>query len=69
MSKTIGYLRGVHVVIATPHCLAEISQFSEFKELFADLKALAVDEVDACFAVSSCCSSRLESFVVIEYDI
>ena len=53
MAKTIGYLKGVHVVIATPQCLAEAARLPDFKSLFTDLKAIAVDEVDACFKVST----------------
>lgn len=53
MSKTIGYLKGVHVLIATPDNLAEVYMFPEFRSLFDDLKAVAIDEVDACFKVSS----------------
>lgn len=49
MSKTIGYLKGAHVVIATPDNLAEVHKFPEFRGLFNDLKAVAIDEVDACF--------------------
>lgn len=51
MSKTIGYLRGVHVLVATPDNLAEVQRFPEFKSIFDDLKAIAIDEVDACFKV------------------
>ena len=52
MSKTIGYLKGVHVLIATPDNLAEVYRFPEFKSLFDDVKAVAIDEVDACFKVN-----------------
>lgn len=51
LARNIGYLKGVHVVVATPDSLAETLRLPDFKNLFADLKALAVDEVDACFAV------------------
>lgn len=51
MSKTIGYLKGVHVLVATPDNLAEVLRFPEFRSLFDDLKAIAIDEVDACFKV------------------
>ena len=53
MSKTIGYLKGVHALIATPDNLAEVYRFPEFKSLFDDVKAVAIDEVDACFKVIS----------------
>ena len=51
MSKTLGYLKGVHVLVATPDNLAEVLQFPEFSSMFDDLKAVAIDEVDACFKV------------------
>ena len=47
----VGYLKGVHVVIATPDCLAQVLQLPEFASIFLDLKAVAIDEVDACFLV------------------
>ena len=53
MAKTIGYLKGVHVVIATPQCLVEVAWLPDVKSLFMDLKAIAVDEVDACFKVNT----------------
>lgn len=49
MSKMIGYLRGIHVLVSTPEQLAELSRLPEAKDLFTDLQAVAVDEVDACF--------------------
>jgi len=50
-AKGSGYLRGVHVLVATPHNLATVRGMPEFETMFQDLKAVAVDEVDACFKV------------------
>lgn len=60
MSKTLGFLRGAHVLIATPTNLAEVMRFQEFRGIFDNLKAIAIDEADACFKVSA--SPRLNPF-------
>lgn len=48
-AKASGYLRGVHILVATPKNLVTVRRLPEFQTMFNDLKALAVDEVDACF--------------------
>ena len=50
-AKTQSYLYGAHVVVGTPDCLAELSQQPNAQPVMAHVKAVAVDEVDACFEV------------------
>ena len=50
-AKASGYLKGVHVLVATPDNLATVRGMRGYEEMFTDLKAVAVDEVDACFNV------------------
>ena len=53
MAETIGYLKAVHVLIAVPEFLAEVLESNQFPHLFHDLRAFAIDEVDACFEVDA----------------
>eukprot|EP00891_Asterochloris_glomerata_P003480 jgi/Astpho2/3480/Aster-08115 len=48
-AKTQSYLYGAHVVVGTPDCLAELSQQPNAQPVMAHVRAVAVDEVDACF--------------------
>ena len=50
-AKTQSYLYGAHVVVGTPDCLAELSQQPNAQPVMAHVRAVAVDEVDACFEV------------------
>ena len=52
-AKASGYLKGVHVLVATPDNLASVRSMRGYEGIFTDLKAVAVDEVDACFNVGS----------------
>lgn len=47
MAENIGYLKGVHVLVAMPDQLAELLEMKDFEYALHDLKALAIDEVDA----------------------
>ena len=51
MAQTIGYLKAVHVLVATPEHLTELLEDKQFPDLLNDLRAFAVDEVDLCFQV------------------
>ena len=53
MAETIGYLKAVHVLVAVPEFLAELLESNQFPLLFHDLRAFAIDEVDACFEVDA----------------
>ena len=52
MAESINYLKGVHVLVAVPDQLAELLELKEFEYVLHDLKALAIDEVDACSKVN-----------------
>ena len=50
-AKNKGYLFGTHVVVGLPECLAEASKAPHAVPIMQHTKAVAVDEVDACFQV------------------
>ena len=50
-AKNKEYLRGVHVVVGTPHCLAELAMEPRPLPALFHAVAVVVDEVDACFQV------------------
>ena len=52
-AKNKGYLYGTHVVVGLPECLAEASKEPHAVAVMQHTLAVAVDEVDACFLVSS----------------
>ncbi len=54
-AKNRGYLYGTHVVVGLPECLAEASREPHAVPIMQHTRAVAVDEVDACFLVSTCC--------------
>ena len=60
-AKTQGYLKGVHVIVGLPDCLVELAKEPNAMDVLSHLRALAVDEVDACFQVSvqPVCCKRL----------
>ncbi|KAK9816599.1 hypothetical protein WJX72_002558 [[Myrmecia] bisecta] len=67
LAKNNGYLRSVHVVVGTPACLAEVCSEPNALPVMQAVKAVAVDEVDACFQdhskamellLTAACSSR-----------
>lgn len=51
-AKNKGYLWGTHVVVGLPECLAEASKEPHAIPIMQHTRAVAVDEVDACFLVS-----------------
>lgn len=51
--KNRDYLYGTHVVVGLPECLAEASKEPSAVPIMQYTTAVAVDEVDACFLVSS----------------
>lgn len=51
-AKHKGYLFGAHVVVGLPACLAEATKAPDAVPIMQHTKAVAVDEVDACFLVS-----------------
>lgn len=53
-AKHKGYLFGAHVVVGLPDCLAEASKGPDAVSIMQHTKAVAVDEVDACFLVRCC---------------
>ena len=50
-AKNKGYLFGTHVVVGLPECLAEASRAPHAVPIMQHARAVAVDEVDACFQV------------------
>ena len=54
-AKNKGYLFGTHVVVGLPECLAEASKAPHAVPVMQHTRAVAVDEVDACFLVSLHC--------------
>ncbi|DBA95016.1 hypothetical protein WJX77_005449 [Trebouxia sp. C0004] len=48
-AKNKGYLYGTHVVVGLPECLVEASKAPHAVPVMQYTKAVAVDEVDACF--------------------
>ena len=53
-AKNKGYLYGTHVVVGLPECLAEASKAPHAVAVMQHTRAVAVDEVDACFLVRLC---------------
>lgn len=51
-AKNKGYLWGTHVVVGLPECLAEASKEPHAIPIMQHTRAVAVDEVDACFLVT-----------------
>jgi len=51
-AKNKGYLYGTHVVVGLPECLVEASKAPHAVPVMQHTRAVAVDEVDACFLVS-----------------
>ncbi len=54
-AKNKGYLYGTHVVVGLPECLVEASKAPHAVAIMQHTRAVAVDEVDACFLVSPEC--------------
>ena len=54
-AKNKGYLYGTHVVVGLPECLVEASKAPHAVPVMQHTRAVAVDEVDACFLVSPHC--------------
>lgn len=52
LAKHQEYLRHVHVVVATPAALAELLAEPDARPVMSHVKAIAIDEVDACLKVS-----------------
>ena len=50
-AKNKGYLYGTHVVVGLPQCLVEASKEPSAVPIMQHTRAVAVDEVDACFLV------------------
>lgn len=48
-AKNKGYLYGTHVVVGLPECLVEASKAPHAVPVMQHTRAVAVDEVDACF--------------------
>lgn len=55
LAKNSGSLRGAHVVIGTPDAVAEAVSAPDPVPVLGSLKALAVDEADACLQVMLSC--------------
>lgn len=53
-AKNKGYLYGTHVVVGLPECLVEASKAPHAVPVMQHTRAVAVDEVDACFLVRLC---------------
>ena len=51
-AKNKGYLYATHVVVGLPECLEEASREPYPVAVMQHTRAVAVDEVDACFLVS-----------------